>query len=203
MLRFTKTGGLFPQSLSPRTRRQKHRASLRLESLEERQLMSTVRFVLGNGHHGKWDRSHISTIPAQIRNALDINVVLTGTATGTWSSQTSNGTTSYGLIGSGVISPLQFVSVSGTITHSNAQVRDAGTVVLSTPPNSNQAGTLTLTSVAVKGSLTDPSGELFQYSMTGTGAFAGMTGSGTFKLALTQSAPGHGQFRMYFNPVSS
>ena len=44
MLSFTKTSGLFSQSLSPRTRtrRQKPRASLGLESLEERQLMSTL-----------------------------------------------------------------------------------------------------------------------------------------------------------------
>ena len=48
--------------------------------------------------------------------------------------------------------------------------------------------------------VTDPGGELFQYTMTWHGAFAGMTGSGTFNLSLTQSSPGHGRFTMVFHP---
>ena len=200
MLNFTKTSGPSSQGLSPRTRRQRPRASLGLESLEERQLMSTLMFVHGNDHHGKWDRSHIPTIHAQIRNAFD--VVLTGKATGTFSSQTSNGTASYSLSGSGVISPVQSVTVAATIIHSITQVFDTGTVVLYTPPNSPVAGTLTLTSVTVKGSLTDPAGEQFHYTTRGTGAFAGITGSGTFKLVLTQSSYGQGQFTLVFNPLT-
>jgi hypothetical protein len=200
MLNFTKTSGPSSQGLSARTRRQRPRASLGLESLEERQLMSTLMFVHGNDHHGKWDRSHIPTIHAPIQNA--VNIVLNGTATGTFSAQTSNGTTSYSLSGSGVISPLQSVTVAATITHSITQVFDTGTVVLDTPPNSPEAGTLSLTSVAVKGSLTDPAGEQFHYTARGTGAFAGITGSGTFKLVLNERTYGQGQFTLVFNPLT-
>jgi hypothetical protein len=53
MWSFTKSGDLFSQSLSPRASRWNSRASLGLESLEERQLMSTLFFVHGNSHQGK------------------------------------------------------------------------------------------------------------------------------------------------------
>jgi hypothetical protein len=94
---------------------------------------------------------------------------------------------------------MQSVSVVASITHSIEKALDSGTVVLNTPPNSPVSGTLTLTSVAVEGSLTDAAGEQFRYTMSGTGSFAGMTGSGTFTLALTQSSPGQGQFTLVFN----
>jgi hypothetical protein len=157
--------------------------------------------VHANGHHGKWAGSHLSAVPAQISKALGATLLLSGTATGSWSSQTSNGTTTYSLSGFGVISPLQTVSVTATITHSIARVFDAGTVFLSTPQNARVPGTLTLTSVSDQGSLADPTGEHFHYTMSGTGAFAGMTGSGTFELVLTQSSSNQGQFTLVFNPA--
>jgi hypothetical protein len=140
MFSLTKTGGAFSKKLSPRSPRRKARASLGLESLEERQLMSMIQFAHGNGHHGKWDRSHIPTVAAQVWKALDVDVLLTGTATGTWTSRASNGTTTYALSGSGVISPLQTVSIAGTMAHSIVQAHDSGTVVLSSPPNSAVQG---------------------------------------------------------------
>jgi hypothetical protein len=165
--------------------------------------MSVSASAHGNAHHGPWHQSHLSKVAVETRKLLDASVVLTGTATGSWISQTSNGTTTYSLSGSGTIFPLQLVSVAATITHSTAQVLDSGKVILSTPPNAPVPGTLTLTSVAVKGSLTDPAGEQFHYTMSGTGAFAGMTGSGTFQVVLTRTSPGQGQFTLNFNNASS
>jgi hypothetical protein len=201
MLSFTKTGGLFSRSNSSRTPRQTSRASLGLEILEERQLMSTFSFT-NKKHLDNQNRLHMPLVAAQIQKAQDLNILLTGTANGSWTSQSSIGTTTYSLVGSGVISPLQTVALTGTIAHRLGQAHDTGTLILSTPPNSATQGTLTLTSVAVQGSLTNPSGEQFQYTAKGTGAFASMTGSGTFTLSLTQSSQGHGQFKVAFNVVT-
>jgi hypothetical protein len=201
MFGLSKTSGPLSPTKSPRKGRRKTKCSLGLESLEGRQLMSIL--IAGRGHHGIGQQSHLSKAAAEIRKSLDASVFLTGTATGSWSSQMSIGMTTYTLSGSGVINPLQFVWVAATITHSNARLVDTGTVLLSSLTSASRPGTLTLTSVAVRGSLTDPGGEQFHYTMSGTGAYAGMTGSGAFQLVLTQTSPGQGQFTLTFNPATS
>jgi hypothetical protein len=166
--------------------------------------MSTVVLAHGIGQHGNRGRSHPPIAAAEIRHILDASVILSGTATGTWSSQSSHGITTYSLSGSGVINPVHSVLVTATLTHSIAEIFDTGTVVLRTPPGSRVPGTLTLTSVGVKGSLADPGREQFHYTMAGTGAFAGMSGDGTFTLVLTRPSTAQAQFTLSFDsPTSS
>ncbi len=203
MLSFTRITGLCSRKAAFHTHRRRNQAPVGLESLEGRQLLS----ALVIGHHGHGERPRMPPIPAHVGRALDANVLLTGTATGTWASQTSQGISTYSLTGAGGVSPLGSVALAGSINHSNVldapAKSDTGSVVLSVGGStSNSQGTFILTLVGVKGSLTSPGGEQFRYTMTGTGAYASMTGSGTVNLVLSSSSTPGGlpQFQMQFNP---
>jgi hypothetical protein len=155
-----------------------------LDTLEDRLVLSHV----GSFSPALAVHPHIhmaaNTLPPISINRLSLNGTLTGSFTNGPSPQSSAPTLLTILKGSGLVSPIGKVDVSGSLTTSTTQAPTTlgpqGTVTLS-----NSQGSVTLRLSVPVGQVYSRLSMRFEFSIVkGTGAFAGGAGTGSADLTL-------------------
>ena len=156
----------------------------RLEPMESRELLAAAPFV------GPLPAPSPTLTPAVVFPAI---APITGSIAGHYAETTSGATTSVALSGSGTLTPLGAVSLSGTVTNPGTGTGATGTITLS-----SASGKVTLSLVPYITGPYRPVGdpgpaipEAYVYTVTSaTGAYSGITGRGKVSLGIGAAPSG-------------